>query len=190
MKLSLSSTIVACLLAPALPALAQEKLSVVTAFAQLDPRLFVDRTVYVQTAKVTRDQRGYGIKGKVLKVSASTLWLQVKGKVREFPASDVLVISERHSGGRVGALVGFAVGMGSALILSGAGSEGGLDSEVAGLAMCVLGGLGTFSGWQVGREITDDRILFLAPDLAPSRAVVLTPVVNRRAAGLAATFRF
>lgn len=173
----------AAVMAHALPAAAQAP-DAVTEFSHLDSRLLLNRTVYVQTAAITPDQRGWGIKGKVLKVSDSTLWLQVKGKVREFPASDVLIMSDRHSHTGLGVAVGFAVGAGAGVLLS----QGA--SEWMTFGVTVLGGLGALVGGGIGSDMKTERALYVAPDLAPSRAVSIQPAVSAHGGGLTATFRF
>src|SRR5437762_11554099 len=95
----------------AAPAAAQTAAS---SFAALQGRLEPDQTVYVQTAEVA-DERGRGLKGKVLGVSGSTLHLLVNGQSREFSERDVLVVSERHTSTRKGFLIGLAVGGGLGL---------------------------------------------------------------------------
>jgi hypothetical protein len=175
--------LIAAVLTHALPAAAQAP-AATTQFSHLDSRLLLNRTVYVQTAAITRDQRGWGIKGKVLKVSDSTLWLQVKGKVREFPASDVLVLSQRHSHTGLGALAGFAAGAGAAALLS-------RDSpEYLTFAVGMLGGFGAMAGAATGSRMETERVVYLASDLAPSQTVKIQPIVGRHATGLAAAFRF
>jgi hypothetical protein len=173
----------AAVLTHALPAAAQTR-AATTEFSHLDSRLLLNRNVYVQTAAITREQRGWGLKGKVLKVSDSTLWLQVKGKVREFPASDVLILSDRHSHTALGAAVGFAVGAGAGVLLSQDASEWRT------FAVTVLGGLGALTGAATGSKMQTERVLYLAPDLAPSRTVKIQPIVRSGSTGLAATFRF
>jgi hypothetical protein len=150
-------------------------------FADLQGRLKPDQTVYVQTAEVA-DERG--IKGKVLELSGSTLRLLVNGQRREFSERDVLVVSERHTSARKGALIGLAVG-------GGLGLWGGASCcGYATLGLMVGAGFGTLVGGVVGDSIKHERVLFLAHDLQQSRSFSMTPFVGQDRKGLAATFRF
>lgn len=54
----------------------------------------------------------------------------------------------------------------------------------------VLGGLGALTGAGTGSKMQTERVLYLAPDLAPSRTVKIQPIVRSGSTGLAATFRF
>ena len=46
------------------------------------------------------------------------------------------------------------------------------------------------AGAATGSKMQTERVLYLAPDLAPSRTVKIQPIVRSGSTGLAATFRF
>jgi hypothetical protein len=153
--------------------------------------LRADQTVYIQTAEIA-DENGVAIKGKVTELSGSTLRLLVNGQRREYSERDVLVVSERHTSTAKGALIGVAIGGGLGLLgMTTCGKS--TDPETCGWAQfgLIFGvGVGAGLGATLGHSIQHEQILFLAPDLGPSRTFTIAPSITRSRQGVVATLRF
>jgi len=155
--------------------------------------LHVGQVVWVQTA-VIEDERHGGITGTVLDVSPSTLRMLVGGHPRDLPASDVLVVSERHSAVRKGVGIGLAIGGGLGLwALAANCRQADISPESCDFAQ-LFGAIAIVSGMaiggEVGRALQSERVLFLAPDLRPHSGGRARVVVGRSHVGVRATFPF
>lgn len=175
--------LIACLLTLPLPAAGQGRLArefrgaaatsasatstalqvAASSFGELQGRLKIGETVYVEIAGVTTGRRG-AIKGRALELSGSTLRLLVDGQRRDLAEREVLVVSERHRSRGKGALIGLAIGGGLGL-LNVARWCRGTDRDSCGNAqgaLVLLSGLGAAFGSAVAPE--REHILYLAPN--------------------------
>jgi hypothetical protein len=160
----------------AVPGTAQ---TVTATFEDLRAEAYKGQTVYIA------DQAGTTVKGRVVRISATSLELLVNGEPRTWPVSDVAWIAQRHRHAGRGALVGLAMGACLGTLIFAANSEG----EDAGFALVlagVFGGIGGGAGAAIGAAARSERVLYAA---RPARRV-LAPLVAPGVVGVRAQFRF
>jgi hypothetical protein len=160
----------------AVPSTAQ---TVTATFDDLRDDAYRGQTVYVA------DQAGTTVKGRVVRISATSLELLVNDEPRTWRVSDVAWISQRHRHAGRGALAGLAVGavFGASLV----GFD--MDGEDVGTYLviaAVFGGIGGGAGAAIGEAIRTERVLYAARPTAR----LLTPIVAPGVIGLRANFRF
>ena len=120
------------------------------------------------------DQGGTTVKGRVVRISATSIDLLVNDGSREWAASDVAWITQRRGHAVRGALTGLAVGAGFAVILGLTDGycqnyhyEGCVrdDAEMTLIVAALLGGIGAGAGAAIGAAIRPERVLYAAPSL-------------------------
>jgi hypothetical protein len=118
------------------------------------------------------DQGGTKVRGRVVRISATSIDLLVNGGSREWPASDVARITQRRRHGVLGAEVGLTVGVGLAALLvitdgecANYGSPNCAREDMAALLLIggFLGGIGAGAGAVTGAAIRTERVLYAAP---------------------------
>jgi hypothetical protein len=126
------------------------------------------------------DQRGATVEGRVQEVSDRFVRLSVAGRVRDIPVEEVVRI-ERPDTVKNGALIGFAVGVGSGLVAVAFDPHGGavLVSRTVGNGV-VCAGLGAL----IDAAIDSRRTLYERGSGPQTR---LHPVIGRHVRGVAAT---
>jgi len=149
-----------------------------------------------ETVHVT-DQGGTKVKGRVVRISATSIDLLVNDGSREWAASDVARITQRRGHARRGALIGLAVGAGYGVLLvltdgecrnygySGCGPQ---DAADALLLAALFGGVGAGTGAAIGAAIRPERVLYAAP--SPPSAHVLELRLAPGVIGLRAQLQF
>ena len=148
-----------------------------------------------ETVYVT-DLAGATTKGRVLRISASSIALIVKNQTREWPASEVTWITQRRGHAGRGALIGLAVGAISGVLIvtvdpvcrSNPQARWGCGADDALFLAALLGGIGTGAGAAIGAAIRTERVLYAAP--SPPSAHVFELGVAPGAIGLHAQLRF
>jgi hypothetical protein len=142
------------------------------------------------------DQGGTKVKGRVVRISATSIDLLVNGGSRGWPASDVARITQRRGHGVLGAEVGLTVGVGLAALLvitdgecANYGSPNCASEDMAALLLIggFLGGIGGGAGAAIGAAIRTERVLYAAP--SPS-AYVFSLRVAPGVIGLRTQLRF
>jgi len=142
------------------------------------------------------DQGGTKVKGRVVRISATSIDLLVNDGSRTWAASDVAFITQRRGHAGRGALIGLAVGASSAVLLvltdgecqnyhyEGCWRE---DAAAAWYIGAFLGGIGAGVGAAIGAAIRPERALYAAP--SPS-AHAFSLRVAPSAIGMSAQLRF
>jgi hypothetical protein len=142
------------------------------------------------------DQGGTKVKGRVVRISATSIDLLVNDGSRKWAASDVAFITQRRGHAGRGALIGLAVGASSAVLLvltdgecqnyhyEGCWRE---DAAAAWYIGAFLGGIGAGVGAAIGAAIRPERVLYAAP--SPS-AHAFSLRVAPSAIGMSAQLRF
>jgi hypothetical protein len=143
------------------------------------------------------DQGGTKVKGRVVRISATSIDLLVNDGSREWAASDVARITQRRGRAGRGALVGLAFGAGFGAFLAftdgncqhyGNRGCGRQDAEDALLLAAFFGGIGGGAGAAIGAAIRPERVLYAAP--SPPSAQVFELRVAPGVIGLHAQLRF
>ena len=171
----------------------------VPSLAQLATRTFDDFRAEGHRGEIVyvTDQEGTKVKGRVVRISASSIDLLVNDGSREWPVSDVARITQRRGHAGRGALVGLAFGAGFGAFLAFTdgncqhyGYEGcGRDDAEAALFLAALfGGIGGGAGAAIGAAIRPERVLYAAP--SPPSAYVFELRVAPGVIGLRAQLRF
>ena len=118
------------------------------------------------------DQGGTKVKGRVVRISATSIDLLVNDGSRKWAASDVAFITQRRGHAGRGALIGLAAGASSAVLLvltdgecqnyhyEGCGRE---DAAAAWYIGAFLGGIGAGVGAAIGAAIRPEHVLYAAP---------------------------
>ena len=137
-------------------------------------RTFDDLRAEVHRGEIVSvtDQGGTKVKGRVAKISATSIDLLVNDDSRKWAASDVARITQRRGHAGRGALIGLAFGAGYGVLLvltdgecQNYGYEGCGRQDVAD-ALCLaafFGGLGAGAGAAIGAAIRPERVLYAAP---------------------------
>ncbi|HYT68444.1 MAG TPA: hypothetical protein VEL51_18605 [Vicinamibacterales bacterium] len=150
-----------------------------------------------ETVYVT-DQAGKRVKGRVVRISPASIELVVKGSPREWRASDVAWITERHRHAGRGALIGLAIGAtaGALLVVADSSCEnshyegcGGDDAGYALVFAALFGGMGGGAGAAVGAAIRSEHVLYVAAR-PRTTSHVLAPIVSQGIIGVRAQLRF
>jgi hypothetical protein len=144
------------------------------------------------------DQGGTKVKGRVVRISATSIDLLVNDGSRKWAASDVAWITQRRGHAGRGALTGLAVGAVSGVLLAlqdgncaNYGNYEGCGREDAGAALglaAFFGGIGAGIGAAIGVAIRPERVLYAAP--SPPSAHVFELGVAPGVIGLRAQLRF
>jgi hypothetical protein len=120
------------------------------------------------------DQGSVKVKGRVVRISATSIDLLVNGDSREWPISDVARITQRRGHAALGAEVGLAVGfgLGALLVLTDPACQNGhnsgwCDGGVVLVVGAFVGGIGAGLGAVTGSLITTERVLYAAPSPSP-----------------------
>ena len=169
---------------------------VADSFAELSATLKPGSTVYVRTVA---GAYGPAIKGRVEKISGSTLRLRVGGQDQDFDEREVVKVWERHRKAGKGALVGLAVGAGIGVLATNGfgltrGCAGG-DHDACSWAPIEYAVTAGTAGWGAGIGAVigafhfRDRTLF-SPLHSTSSRVTVAPLLGSGRAGAAATLRF
>jgi hypothetical protein len=137
-------------------------------FADLRSAGHWGETVYIT------DQSGTTVKGRIVRISATSIELLVNDVSREWVVADVTRIRQgrRHAmlGTKVGLVVGF--GLGALVVLTDpycrnggrAASSDWCGPEAVLLVGGVLGGIGAGAGAAIGAAIRTERVLYAAPN--------------------------
>ena len=143
------------------------------------------------------DQGGTKVKGRVVRISATSIDLLVNDGSREWAASDVAWITQRRGHAGRGALIGLAFGAGYGVLLVLTDGEcrnygyegcGRQDAEDALFLAAFFGGIGAGAGAAIGAAIRPERVLYAAP--SPPSAHVFELRVAPDVIGLRAQLRF
>jgi hypothetical protein len=149
-----------------------------------------------ETVSVT-DQGGTTVKGRVVRISATSIDLLVNDGSREWAASDVAWITQRRGHAVQGALTGLAIGAMYGVYLGVADGycqnyhyEGCArdDAEMTPIVAALFGGIGAGVGAAIGAAIRTERVLYAAP--SPQSAHVFELGVAPGVIGLRAQLRF
>jgi hypothetical protein len=140
------------------------------------------------------DQGGTKVKGRVVSISATSIDLLVNDGSREWAASDVARITERHRHAGRGALIGLTVGfgLGAVAVLTDPYCSAHANSDWCGPGAVLflgafLGGIGGGAGAAIGAAIRTERLLYAAQ--SPS-AHVFSLRVAPGVIGMRAQLRF
>jgi hypothetical protein len=117
------------------------------------------------------DQGGTKVKGRVVRISATSIDLLVNDGSREWAASDVARITQRRRHAVRGAAVGLAVGFGlGALVVLGdpvcqnnPEATWGCGADDVLFLGAFVGGIGAGAGAAIGAVIRTERVLYVAP---------------------------
>ena len=118
------------------------------------------------------DRRGTTVKGRVLRISATSIDLFVNDASREWAVSNVARITQRRRHAVLGVEVGLAVGfgLGALLVLTDPYCRNGAhgSSDLCGpesilIVGSFLGGIGAGAGAAIGAAIRTERVLYAAP---------------------------
>ena len=171
----------------------------VPSLAQMATRTFDDLRAEGHRGEIVyvTDQEGTKVKGRVVRISASSIDLLVNDGSREWPVSDVARITQRRGHAGRGALVGLAFGAGLGALLAftdgncqnfgyqGCGRD---DAEAALFLAALFGGIGAGAGAAIGAAIRPEHVLYAAP--SPPSAHVFELRVAPGVIGLRAQLRF
>ena len=184
MKLTSAAAVavLAAMLGAPAPAAAQEP---VKSFDQLNTRLKVGDKVWVT------DAQGRELQGKIHSLSSDALTLGTDG-ARTFAARDVSAIRERPPDSlKNGALIGFGVGGGLALVACLGLAEGSGESGWCAIALGFYGGVGAGIGVGIDALIPGKKqAVYRAPGSLPSASLSFAPVITPRHKGVAVSFSF
>jgi hypothetical protein len=142
------------------------------------------------------DKGGTKVKGRVVRISSTSIDLLVNEGSREWVASDVARITQRHRHAGRGALVGLAVGaIGGVLVVltdpvcqNNPHATWGCGADDALFLAALCGGIGAGGGAAIGAAIRTERVLYVAPN--PPSAHVVELGVAPGGIGLRAQLRF
>jgi hypothetical protein len=173
------------LVAMSVRAAAQEP---VRSFDQLNTRLKPGDTVWVT------DMQGRETRGKIQGLAPNALTLNADG-ARTFAARDISSIRERQQDSlKNGALIGFGVGGGLALVACLSSAEGSDDAGwCAGLGVGFYGAVGAGLGVGIDALVPGKkRVAYRAPGTAGAAQarVSVAPVMTPRRKGVAVAFSF
>jgi hypothetical protein len=144
-----------------------------------------------QTVTVT-DLTGREVKGQIVRLTASTIALLVKGASVEFRDSDVTQMRQRRPDSLAnGAKTGFYIGSGLGL-LAGLAIAGDDDVDAAPLAVFAVltyGGIGAGIGAGIDAMIEGDRPIYSRTSGTPGR-FALRPIAGHGRRGVSLAFRF
>ena len=134
----------------------------VPSMAQMATRTFDDLRAEGHRGEIVyvTDQGGTKVKGRVVRISATSIDLLVNDGSRKWAASDVAWITQRRGHAGRGALIGLAAGASSAVLLVLAEGE---DPAFAWYLGAFLGGIGAGAGAAIGAAIRPERVLYAAP---------------------------
>jgi hypothetical protein len=135
------------------------------------------------------DQAGTKVKGRVVRISATSINLLVNDGSREWAASDVARITRRRGHAALGAGAGLAAGfgLGALLVLTGCDNGSFCDAGWVLRVGAFLGGIGAGAGAAIGAANRTERVLYAAP--SPS-AHVFSLRVAPGGIGMRAQLRF
>jgi hypothetical protein len=142
------------------------------------------------------DQRGTKVKGRVVRISATSIELLVNDGSREWAASDVAWITQRRGHAVRGALTGLTFGAVSGVLIvaidpvcrNNPHATWGCGADDALFLAALLGGIGAGVGAAIGAAIRTERVLYAAP--SPQSAHVFSLRLAPGAIGLRAQLRF
>jgi len=120
-----------------------------------------DETVYVT------DQTGTTVQGRVIEISPTAITLLVKGATRQWLATDVWWVTQRHRHAGRGAVMGLAFGALYGAILAIADPpKSGVKGEDVLFVTAFWGSIGGGAGAAIGAAIRTERVLYAAPSLS------------------------
>jgi hypothetical protein len=142
------------------------------------------------------DQAGTTVKGRVMRISATSIDLLVNDGSREWAASDVAWITQRRGHAVQGALTGLAIGVIYGVLLdvtdpfcrSHSQATWACGADDALFVAAFWGGIGAGAGAAIGAAIRPERVLYAAP--SPPSAHVFEIRVAPGVIGLHAQLRF
>jgi hypothetical protein len=142
------------------------------------------------------DQGGTKVKGRVARISATSIDLLVNDGSREWAASDVAWITQRRGHAVQGALTGLAIGAiygvlvvtGDPFCQSHPQATWGCGADDALFLAAFWGGIGAGAGAAIGAAIRPERVLYAAP--SPPSAHMFELGVAPGVIGLRAQLRF
>jgi hypothetical protein len=110
------------------------------------------------------DQDGTKVQGRIIEISPTTIALLVKGDSRQWPATDVSWVTQRHRHAGRGALLGLAFGaLYGALVAVTDPPKSGVKVEDVLFVAAFWGGIGGGAGAAIGAAIRTERVLYAAP---------------------------
>jgi hypothetical protein len=136
------------------------------------------------------DNSGEPVRGKLAKLSAGSLVLDVSGTSREFHSIDVNTIEKRGSDSlKNGALIGMAVGGGLAAIAMGA-TLGNSDANAGVFVVGALlyGGIGAGIGVGIDALVEGRRVIYASSGSARNR-ITVAPIFDGRRKGAVVSLR-
>src|SRR4051812_46291779 len=143
------------------------------ATAQVVPPTFEDMRAEAHRGETVylTDQAGTTVKGRVVRISTASIELLVDEGSREWPASNVEWITQRHRHAGRGALLGLAVGaaVGAVMVLADSSCTHSCAADDTGFLLIfsgLFGGVGGGIGAAVGAAMTSERVLYAAPRAA------------------------
>jgi hypothetical protein len=156
-----------------------------TLFDRLPSRVRVGDIVWVQ------GDDGVEVKGKLWDLSPTSLEVMTGGQAKEFKAESVRAVWTREHDSFVnGALIGFGIGAGFAIVAMAATCEG--DCYPGGVvAVLVYGGMGAGIGVGIDALTPAGRMKVYAQGAGPSSArVSVRPMISPRQQGLVVRVAF
>jgi hypothetical protein len=172
-------------------ALPSEAQTATTAFDERRAEAQRGKTVYVT------DHSGITVKGRLVKISPQSVELLVHDGSHEWPASDVVRITERRRHAGRGALAGLAIGatFGAILFIADSPCGGrsytgcaGENAEWILVLAGLFGGIGGGAGAAVGAVTRTERLLYVGPPGPTSH--LLGPIAAPGLIGVRAQLRF
>ena len=136
------------------------------------------------------DSAGQPVQGKLAKLSASSLVLNVSGTDREFHSSDVNTIEKRGPDSlKNGALIGMGIagGLAAALSLAAIG-ESDADAGLLVFATLAYSGIGAGIGVGIDALVEGRRVIY-ASSGAPTTRLTVAPLLASRRKGVLVSFR-
>jgi hypothetical protein len=166
-----------------------------SSFVELVGKLRPGTTVFVT------DDGGRKIKGKIARLSASSLELLSGGTQEDLAESRVLQITERLRNTRKGAKYGFLIGAGLGVLsvmnvdcpTTETGHTRCENTDSLGFMVPMvfaIGGIGSAVGSGIGAISTHEHLIYRATGVHPGRPLVFAPFVSKEGAGLTASLRF
>jgi len=110
------------------------------------------------------DQGGTKVKGRVIEISPTTIALLVEGDSRQWSATEVSWVTQRHRHAGRGAVMGLAFGAlyGAILAIMDPPKSGAKGEDVLFVA-AYWGGISSGAGAAIGAAIRTERVLYAAP---------------------------